>query len=157
MLITVINGANINQLGEEPIQINGSINLSQIEQNLRQLSNDLQIELEFFHSNIEGEIINKIHNCRSRSQGILINAGSYSQTSVAISEALRSVMIPCVEVILGNVTMNDKIKTLISPSCIGLITGFGPFSYHLGLISLHNTIEQFIAQQKQLQEQQNNK
>jgi len=154
MLITVINGANINQLGQEPIQINGAINLSQIEHNLRQLSNDLNIQLEFFQSNIEGEIVNKIHECRSKSQGILINAGSYSQTSVAISEAIRSVMIPCVEVILGNVTMNDKIKTLISPACVGLITGFGPFSYHLGLISLHNIIEQLIAQQKQLQEQQ---
>ena len=157
MKILVISGANINQLGEEPHQLNGPVSLAHIEENMHKLAHEIDVDLEFFQSNIEGEIVNKIHQCRGLQDGIIINAGSYSQTSMAIADAIKSVFLPAVEIILGNVTMNtdERAKTIISPSCVGLITGFGPFSYHLGLLSLHNTIMEIsILQQQQQQQQQ---
>jgi 3-dehydroquinate dehydratase II len=156
MNILVINGANINQLGKEPHQLNGPVSLAHIEENMHKLASEIEINIEFFQSNIEGEIVNKIHQSRELKDGIIINAGSYSQTSMAIADAIKSVFLPAVEIILGNITMNvdERAKTIISPSCVGLITGFGPFSYHLGLLSLHNTIMEIRAHQEQQQQEQ---
>ena len=157
MKILVINGANINQLGKEPQELNGSVSLSQIENNLGNLAKEIEVEIDFYQSNIEGEIVDKIHECKENNfDGFIINAGSYSQTSMAIADAVKSVFLPAVEIILGNVTMNidERAKTIISPSCVGLITGFGPFSYHLGLLSLHNTIMEIRAQQQHYEQQQ---
>lgn len=152
--ILIIHGANMDQLGTEPQQINGSVPLNEIENNLQLISQDIKVELLFFHSNIEGELVNRIHQAKAENvHGILINAGSYSQTSIAISDAIKSAFLPAVEILFNNITIEKDTQTVISPSCIGLISGFGPFAYHLGLLSLHNAIME-IKTQQEMQEQQ---
>ncbi len=143
MKIIVINGPNINLLGTREPEIYGSLTLDDITKNLNAEAAKLNIELEFFQSNVEGEIVNAIQNAKNDCSGIVINPAAYTHTSVAIRDAIAAVGLPCVEIHISNIHNREEFRknSLTAPVCIGQITGFGADSYKLGLIGLVNYIK----------------
>lgn len=143
MKIIVINGPNINLLGTREPEIYGSLTLDDITKNLNAEAAKLNIELEFFQSNVEGEIVNAIQNAKNDCSGIVINPAAYTHTSVAIRDAIAAVGLPCVEIHISNIHNREEFRknSLTAPVCIGQITGFGADSYKLGLIGLINYIK----------------
>lgn len=143
MKLLIINGPNLNMLGiREPEQY-GLTTLEDIEKELYAYSFELGIDIETFQSNLEGDIIDKIQQALNNFDGILINPGGYSHTSVAIRDAISSVNIPCVEVHMTNIYKREEFrqKSLVAPVCIGQITGFGQSSYKLGLKALYEHLK----------------
>ena len=138
--VLIINGPNLNMLGIREKGIYGTKTLSQINENLLEFSKKLNINLDFFQSNIEGEIINKIHSCYNDYDGIIINPGAYTHYSYAIADAILSVNIPTIEVHLSNIHKREEFrkKSVIAPACIGQISGFSSYSYNLALIAMDN-------------------
>lgn len=138
MKILVINGPNLNMLGIREPETYGSITLAEIEKELFAYSFELGVDIEVFQSNSEGSIIDKIQQALGNFDGILINPGGYTHTSVAIRDAISSVNMPCVEVHMTNIYAREEFrhKSYITPVCIGQITGFGKDSYKLGLKAL---------------------
>lgn len=135
MKILVINGVNMNMLGVRETEKYGSMTLKDLEKELYGLSFELGIDLETFHSNFEGEIVEKIHSAYNKFDGILINAGAYTHTSVAIRDAISSVNIPTVEIHMTNIYKREEFRhnSYIAPVSLGQISGFGINSYKLGL------------------------
>lgn len=138
MKILVINGPNLNMLGIREPEKYGTTSLADIEKELYAYSFEIGIDIETFQSNSEGEIIDKIQQALDNFDGIIINPGGYTHTSVAIRDAISSVNLPCVEVHLTNIHAREEFrqKSLIAPVCIGQITGFGKNGYKLGLKAL---------------------
>lgn len=138
MKITVINGPNLNMLGTREPEKYGSTTLAEIEKELYAYSFELGIDIETFQSNCEGEIIDKIQQSLNNADGILINPGGYTHTSVAIRDAISSVNLPCVEIHMTNIHAREEFrqKSLLAPVCLGQITGFGKNGYKLGLKAL---------------------
>jgi len=136
MKIIIINGPNLNLLGTREKDIYGE---EKFEQFLEDLKNDFQqADIDYFQSNIEGELINKIHEKGFDYDGIILNAGAYTHTSVAIRDAIAGVTSPVVEVHLSNVYARESFRheSLIAPKCVGSITGFGLDSYRMALYHL---------------------
>ena len=135
MKILIINGVNMNMLGLREPEKYGSMTLKDLEKELYALSFELGIELETFQSNFEGEIVEKIHSAQNGIDGIVINAGAYTHTSIAIRDALAAVNIPTVEVHMTNIYKREEFRhySYLAPVCIGQISGFGINSYKLGL------------------------
>lgn len=135
MKILVINGVNLNMLGIREPDKYGSMTLKDLEKELYAYSFELGINLEAFQSNHEGEIVEKIHSAKDNFDGIVINAGAYTHTSVAIRDALSAVEIPAVEVHITNIYKREEFRhhSYLAPVCIGQISGFGVNSYKLGL------------------------
>ena len=125
----------MNMLGLREPEKYGSMTLKDLEKELYALSFELGIELETFQSNFEGEIVEKIHSANNGIDGIIINAGAYTHTSVAIRDAIASVNIPTVEVHMTNIYKREEFRhhSYLAPVCIGQISGFGENSYKLGL------------------------
>ena len=133
MKILLINGPNLNLLGIREKSIYGN---TSFETYFSSLINTFQdIHLEYFQSNIEGEIINKIHEKGFDFDGIIINAGAYTHTSVAIRDAISGVKTPVIEVHISNILTRESFRheSIIGPVCIGSIMGFGLDSYRLGI------------------------
>lgn len=135
MKILVINGVNLNMLGIREPDKYGSMTLKDLEKELYAYSFELGIDLEAFQSNHEGEIVEKIHSTKNNFDGIVINAGAYTHTSVAIRDALSAVEVPTVEVHITNIYKREEFRhhSYLAPVCIGQISGFGVNSYKLGL------------------------
>ncbi|MCX6234027.1 MAG: 3-dehydroquinate dehydratase [Bacteroidetes bacterium] len=135
MKICIIDGPNLNLTGVREKQIYGSESLEDYLQNLRKEYSDLIID--YYQSNIEGEIINKLHEAGFSCDGIILNAGGYTHTSVAIADAVRAVTAPVVEVHLSNIFAREDFrhKSLIGPYAVGIIAGFGMDSYRLAIES----------------------
>ncbi len=138
MKILVLNGPNLNLLGARQPELYGAVSLKEIEKSLKQLASKLGVELEFFQSNSEGELVDKIQSALGKYQGILINAGAYTHTSIAIRDALLAVKIPFVEVHLSNIFQRESFRhhSFLSDLALGVICGFGARSYFLGLEAL---------------------
>lgn len=138
MKLLFLNGPNLNLLGTREPDKYGTQTLKDIENFVKQEADKLNTEIDFYQSNIEGEIVNKIQEAKGIYDGIVINPAAYTHTSVAIRDAFLAVSIPAVEIHLSNIhTREDFRKTsLIAPVCIGQITGFGANSYKLGLIAI---------------------
>ena len=138
MKILVLNGPNLNLLGTREPEKYGTQTLSDIENFLREEANKLNVEIDFYQSNIEGELVNKIQEAKGIYDGIVINPAAYTHTSVAIRDAFLAVCIPAVEIHLSNIHTREEFRktSLIAPACIGQITGFGANSYKLGLIAI---------------------
>jgi 3-dehydroquinate dehydratase II len=131
--IIIINGPNLNLLGKREPGIYGSISFEEFFKQL--LSTFPEINLEYFQSNIEGEIIDKIHQTGFSYDGILLNAGGYTHTSVAISDAIAAVQTPVLEVHISNLYKREEFrhKSIISQACVGMISGLGMKGYELGI------------------------
>ena len=132
----IINGPNLNLLGQREVDIYGNISFDDYFIKLKELFPNY--ELHYFQSNVEGELINKLHDIGFDFDLIIINAGGYSHTSVAISDAIASIKTRVVEVHISNIYSREEYRTksLISKNCSGVICGFGLDSYKLALDSL---------------------
>lgn len=133
MRIQIINGPNINLLGKREPSIYGAVSFQDYYQQLIKLYPD--IDFEYFQSNVEGEMINKIHEVGFSFDGIILNAGAYTHTSIALQDALRAVTTPAIEVHISNVHTREEFrhKSMISCACRGVICGFGLDSYRLAV------------------------
>ncbi len=135
MDLLIINGPNLNLVGKREPSIYGSQTLEDIQEELLTLANELDANLKFFQSNSEGEMIDCIQNSVGSIDGILINAGAYTHTSIALRDALLGVAIPYVEVHLSNIYSREEFrhKSFLSDKALGLVCGFGASGYHLAL------------------------
>ncbi len=136
MKILVIHGPNLNILGFRNEKFYGNKTLKEINDMIELKAKDLDVEVEIYQSNYEGDIISKLqsslegHYC-----GIIINPGGYSHYSIAIRDAVESVQVPVIEVHISNIYEREQFrnKSIVAPVCKGQITGFGPFSYTLAM------------------------
>ncbi|MBA1433102.1 MAG: type II 3-dehydroquinate dehydratase [Epsilonproteobacteria bacterium] len=156
MKIVVIQGPNLNMLGVREQNIYGPMKLEQIHAQMKEVASQNGVEIEFFQSNLEGELVDKIQECYGEAQGIIINAAAYTHTSIAIRDAISAVSIPTIEVHISNVYRREEFrqKNLIAPVCASSVIGFGPFGYHLammGMLQIMNEIK--AAQEAQAQAQ----
>lgn len=155
MKIAVIQGPNLNMLGIREQHIYGPMNLDQIHEQLKNAAEQNGVELEFFQSNLEGEIVDRVQECLGTVDGILINPAAFSHTSIAIKDALSAVEMPTVEVHISNIYKREEFrqKSITAGAATGVVTGFGPFGYHMGLIALMQIISEVKAvQQAQTEE-----
>ncbi len=143
MKLLVLNGPNINMLGVREPEKYGTTSFETLEKEIYAYSFELGINVETFQSNSEGEIIDKIQQSIATFDGILINAGGYSHTSVAIRDAIAAVSLPCVEVHITNIYAREEFRhnSLVAPVCTGQISGFGANSYKLGMKALFDILK----------------
>jgi len=133
--ILIIHGPNLNLLGKREPEIYGKISLAQINKSLKELAKEKNIELDIVQTNHEGEIVGLIGKAKSSFAGIIINPAAYTHTSVAIRDAIQATKIPTVEVHISNIYAREDFRhtSLIAPVVKGQVTGFGLYSYLLGL------------------------
>lgn len=136
--VHVLNGPNLNLLGRREPLIYGSVTLGDIERRVRECADKIGVELTFRQSNHEGELVGWIQEAGAGGAGILLNAAAYTHTSVALRDAISGVGAATVEIHLSNVHGREPFRhrSLIAPVCVGVISGFGPLSYILGLEAL---------------------
>ena len=136
MRIQIINGPNINLLGKREPSIYGSVTFEDYLTGLRETYKD--IEINYFQSNMEGEMIDCIQQTGFEADGIILNAGAYTHTSIALQDAIRSVTAPVIEVHISNVHSREAFRhvSMIACACKGVICGFGLDSYRLALEAL---------------------
>ena len=135
MKILIINGPNLNLLGKREPDVYGSTTFEEYFEKLK--TNFKKIKLEYYQSNVEGELIDKIHAVGFSYDGIVINAGAYTHTSVALRDAIASIESPVIEVHISNTHQREEFRhhSYISPVCKGIILGFGLDSYRLAIES----------------------
>ena len=133
--VLVINGPNLNLLGQREPQIYGKSTLEDLEDKLKQYGNNIGIEVFCVQTNIEGDIINYLHDGANKYDGVILNAGAYSHYSIAIHDAILAINIPVIEVHLSNVYKREEFrkKQVLASACVGQISGFGQFGYMLAL------------------------
>ena len=138
--IIILNGPNLNLLGEREKSQYGSLTLKDIEKTCEEYAKKNNLEVSLFQSNIEGEIIEKIQNARNHQDGVIINAGGYTHTSVAIHDALKILKIPIIELHISNIYNREDFrhKSLISKVAKGIICGFGSNGYTMALDAMKN-------------------
>jgi 3-dehydroquinate dehydratase-2 len=155
MKIAVIQGPNINMLGIREQNIYGPMSMDQIHEQISGAAKQNGVEVEFFQSNLEGEIVDKIQECLGTVDGIMINPAAFSHTSIAIRDALSAVNLPTVEVHISNIYKREEFRqtSMTAGASTGVVSGFGPFGYHMGLIALMQILNEMQAM-KQAQEQQ---
>ncbi len=136
MKIQIINGPNLNLLGKRQPEIYGNAGFDEYLKTLRELYKDMTID--YFQSNVEGEIVTKIQETGYDHDGIVLNAAGYTHTSVSIADAVAAVPAPVVEVHISNILKREEFRhiSLLAPVCSGTITGFGLDSYRLGIEAL---------------------
>lgn len=136
MKIQIINGPNLNLLGTREPGVYGSITFTEFLDNIRISFPD--VEIDYFQSNVEGEIINKIQETGFNYDGIILNAGGYTHTSVAIRDSIKAVKTPVIEVHISNIHAREEFRhqSMISAVCMGVIAGFGLNSYKLAIKAL---------------------
>ena len=141
--IIIINGPNLNLLGEREQSQYGTITFEKLKDKCLKKANELKLEAEFFQSNIEGEIVNKIQETRKNVDGMIINAAGFTHTSVAIRDALNIFKKPIIELHISNIYMREEFrqKSLISDVVTGGIFGLGSEGYILAIISLEKIIK----------------
>ena len=138
MKILVLNGPNLNLLGTREPGVYGELTLVQIMERLAAQAKAKSVGIDWYQSNQEGELVDRIGASRGRYDGIILNPAAYTHTSVALRDALQAVALPCVEVHLSNVQAREGFRhtSLTAAACIGQIAGFGPMSYVLALEAL---------------------
>ena len=144
MDLLLINGPNLNLIGKREPTIYGAQTLEDIQRELSTLASQLGVELNFFQSNSEGEMIDCIQKSVGSIDGIIINAGAYTHTSIALRDALLGVSIPYVEVHISNIYSREEFrhKSFLSDKALGLVCGFGSNSYHLALPGIVTYLKQ---------------
>ena len=141
--IIVINGPNLNLLGKREQSQYGAITFEQLKENCQAKAKELNVNLEFYQSNIEGEIVTRIQKSKNEHDGIIINAAGFTHTSVAIRDALDIFKKPIIELHISNIYKREEFrqKSLISDIATGGIFGLGDFGYILAIISMQNMLE----------------
>ena len=133
--VYVLNGPNLNLLGRREPGVYGSVTLDEIERRLREEAGAAGVEMTFRQSNLEGELVGWVHEAGLKGAGVVINAGAYTHTSLALRDAIAGSGAIAVEVHISNVYAREPFrhKSMIAAVCAGVICGFGPTSYKLGL------------------------
>ena len=154
MKIVVIQGPNLNMLGVREQNIYGPMKLEQIHTQMKDVAEQNGVEIEFFQSNLEGEMVDKIQECYGEAHGIIINAAAYTHTSIAIRDAISAVSLATIEVHISNIHRREEFRkeNMIAPVCSSSVVGFGPFGYHLamtGMLQIMNEIQAAKEMQKQ--------
>jgi 3-dehydroquinate dehydratase II len=146
--VMVLHGPNLNLLGLREPGIYGAATLAHIDAQLFKLGRSLNVTVQSFQSNHEGVLVDTIHAARDRHQGIVINAGAYTHTSIAIRDAISAVQIPTVEVHLSNIYKREEFRhhSYLASIVVGQISGFGANSYYLGLQALVAHLEGLRSQ-----------
>lgn len=142
--IAIIHGPNLNTLGAREIGIYGGKTLDQINHEIQTEAEKFHVDLDFFQSNVEGFIIDYIHGCRGKADGIVINAGALTHYSIALRDAIAAVKVPTIEVHISNIYKRESFRhiSIISPVCVGQICGFSSYSYTLGLRAVLEILEE---------------
>jgi 3-dehydroquinate dehydratase-2 len=139
MKVIIINGPNLNLLGKREPEIYGT---QTFEAYFAQLQSEFSaIELEYFQSNVEGELINKLHEVGFSCDGVILNAGGYTHTSVALSDAVAAIKTPVIEVHISNIFAREEYRhvSLLSKCCVGIISGLGLTGYKMAIQFLLTT------------------
>ena len=141
--ILIINGPNLNLLGEREETKYGKVTLDEVKKNCEFHAKSINVEIHFYQSNIEGEIVEMIQKAKGNYNGIIINAAGYTHTSVAILDALLAVKLPVIEVHITNIYNREEFrnKSLISKAAIGIICGFGINGYIMALDSMKQNLK----------------
>ncbi len=141
--IIILNGPNLNLLGEREEDHYGNITLKDIENKCKEYAAKNKMKISFFQSNIEGELVNQIQKSRNDHEGLIINAGGYTHTSVAIHDALKILKIPIIELHISNVYNREEFrhKSLISKVAKGVICGFGANGYLMSLQAMNKFLK----------------
>lgn len=136
MKILILNGPNLNLLGEREVDLYGNKSFEEYLEVLKDYFTE--IEQDYFQSNWEGALIDQLHSALNKYDGVVINAGGYTHTSVALADAIKAIKVPVVEVHITNILNREEFRktSLIAAGCIGSISGFGFDSYRLGIESL---------------------
>ena len=142
--IIILNGPNLNLLGEREKEKYGNVTLENIEKNCKKFASENDISLSLFQSNVEGEIVDEIQKARKEQNGLIINAGGYTHTSVAIHDALKILKIPIIELHISNIYNREDFrqKSLISKVANGIICGFGAEGYIMALDSMKKFLKE---------------
>lgn len=143
--ILVINGPNLNLLGSREKDIYGSRTLSELEAELHEAAESLGLEVSFYQSNHEGELIDRIHQAdKENFQMLILNAGALTHYSIALHDALNAIRLPAIEVHMSNIYRREEFrrKSYLSPAVVGGIFGFGAVSYHLALAAAAQILNQ---------------
>jgi len=141
--ILFLNGPNLNLLGTRQPDVYGAATLADIENTCNDLAKDLAVSVSFVQSNHEGALIDALHDARGTYDGVILNAGGLTHTSVALMDAISSVALPVVELHLSNIHQREEFRhhSYISKVAVGLICGFGAAGYPLALRALHEYLE----------------
>jgi 3-dehydroquinate dehydratase-2 len=141
--VLILNGPNLNMLGTREVEIYGKDTLADIESRVRARADDNAMEIDFRQSNSEAELVDWIQQARGKFDGIIINAGAYTHTSIAILDALNMVDMPIIEVHLSNIFRRESFRkdSYVSSAANGLITGFGGTGYILALEAMNELTE----------------
>lgn len=140
MKVLFLNGPNLNLLGQREPNIYGKVTLSEIERAVRARAEALGVTVEFRQSNLEGDLVDWIQEARGAFDAIVLNAAAYTHTSVALRDAISASGVPTIEIHLSNIHAREEFRhrSMIAPVCRGVICGFGPKSYELGLEAAFN-------------------
>ena len=138
MRIAVLNGPNLNLLGTREPELYGHVTLSEVETRLAEVGREMGIEVECAQRNGEGELVDLVHSLRGRVDGVVVNAGAYSHTSLALRDALTGVALPFVEVHVTNVHARqpERHRSMLAPAAVGSLVGLGTYGYELALRGL---------------------
>ena len=147
MKVVVIQGPNLNMLGHREQNIYGPMKLDDIHTQMKGFAEQNGVEIEFFQSNLEGEIVDRLQECMGEANGVIINPAAYTHTSIAIRDAIAAIQIPVVEVHLSNIYQREEFRhtSLVAPVCAGQISGFGPFSYHMAMVAILQIMNEMKA------------
>lgn len=138
MKVLVLHGPNLNLLGRREPEIYGSKTLDQLNEEIEALASQLGLEVDFFQSNQEGVLIDRLHQAAGTYQWIVVNPGALSHYSYALRDAVAGIGVPTIEVHMSNVQAREEFRarSVIAPACVGQITGFGAASYFLALYAI---------------------
>ncbi len=151
MKLMVIQGPNLNMLGVRETSVYGPMKLEQIHAQMKDFAGQNNAEIDFFQSNLEGEIVDKIQECYGEVDGIIINAAAYTHTSIAIRDAIAAVNLPTIEVHISNIHRREEFRkdNMIAPVCSSSIVGFGPFGYHLAMLGIMQSVTELKGMREQ--------